>query len=138
MRPSRHIHRTVAAFALLVAASASVTAQLEIVRSTVDGGGVINSIGGTFELSGTIGQPDAGLMTGGPFEVTGGFWFAIPPADCNEDGLVNLLDHKALVQCLSGPGGPAAAGSCRCLDVDQNGTVDLGDFAEAQLATSGP
>jgi hypothetical protein len=42
---------------------------------TVDGGGVMFSTGGDFELSGTIGQPDAGgPLTGGDFELTGGFW----------------------------------------------------------------
>ena len=44
---------------------------------TIDGGGVMFSTdaGGEYELSGTIGQPDAGgPMTGGEFELTGGFW----------------------------------------------------------------
>jgi len=41
---------------------------------TVDGGGEMASTGGDFELSGTIGQPDAGVMTGGDFELVGGFW----------------------------------------------------------------
>ena len=37
------------------------------------GGGT--STGGTFSLSGTIGQADAGTaMTGGAFSLTGGFW----------------------------------------------------------------
>lgn len=41
---------------------------------TVDGGGGMNSAGSDFKLSGTIGQPDAGVLTGGDFELTGGFW----------------------------------------------------------------
>jgi hypothetical protein len=46
---------------------------------TIDGGGGTSS-GGTFSLSGSIGQPDAGTtMTGGQFSVTGGFW-ALPVA----------------------------------------------------------
>ena len=41
---------------------------------TIDGGGG-QSGDGTFELKGTIGQPDAGpVMTGGNFELAGGFW----------------------------------------------------------------
>src|SRR5262249_24338534 len=37
------------------------------------GGG--NSVGGSYSLTGTIGQPDAGgAMTGGRFSLTGGFW----------------------------------------------------------------
>jgi hypothetical protein len=42
--------------------------------STVDGGGRY-SAGGGYWLGGTVGQPDAGApMTGGSFELTGGFW----------------------------------------------------------------
>jgi hypothetical protein len=43
---------------------------------TFDGGGEMWTTGGDFELSGTIGQPDASTvpMTGGDFELTGGFW----------------------------------------------------------------
>jgi hypothetical protein len=40
---------------------------------TVDGGGGQSS-GGTFAVSGTAGQPDAGTLTGGDFTLTGGFW----------------------------------------------------------------
>src|SRR6185436_8081738 len=40
---------------------------------TVDGGGGI-STNGAFALSGTIGQPDAGAMSGGNYTVVGGFW----------------------------------------------------------------
>jgi len=36
------------------------------------------STGGTYQLSGTIGQPDAsGAMTGGNYSLTGGFWSLI-------------------------------------------------------------
>ena len=45
---------------------------------TVDGGAEMASTGGTYELSGTIGQPDARNhpepMTGGSYAMTGGFW----------------------------------------------------------------
>jgi hypothetical protein len=41
---------------------------------TVDGGGG-TSQGGDFDLSGTIGQPDGKhLMSGGKFNLVGGFW----------------------------------------------------------------
>ncbi|MBI1841439.1 MAG: hypothetical protein HYR88_11390 [Verrucomicrobia bacterium] len=43
--------------------------------STLDGGGGVSS-GGGYTVSGTIGQPDAGVMTGGDFVVSGGFWSA--------------------------------------------------------------
>ena len=41
--------------------------------STLDGGGG-TSTGGVYSVSGTIGQPDAGKMSGGNFTLEGGFW----------------------------------------------------------------
>lgn len=41
---------------------------------TVDGGGAILSTGGGYRLSGTAGQPDAGVLTGGGYTLGGGFW----------------------------------------------------------------
>lgn len=112
-------------------------AEFDLSWHTIDSGGVIKSNGGDLELSGTIGQPDAGLLVGGEFELSGGFWFGLSLADCNDDGIVNLLDHEALTRCLVGPGG-AVPGGCDCFDVDRGGTVDLRDFAAAQLAHTGP
>lgn len=40
---------------------------------TIDGGGG-TSTGGVYSVSGTIGQPDAGLLTGGRYQLVGGFW----------------------------------------------------------------
>jgi hypothetical protein len=38
-------------------------------------GGGGTSTGGTYQVSGTVGQPDAsGAMTGGSYSLTGGFW----------------------------------------------------------------
>lgn len=42
--------------------------------STVDGGGYTFSVGGAYGLGGTIGQPDAGCMSGGDYALCGGFW----------------------------------------------------------------
>ena len=113
------------------AVAATAGPDFELSRHTIDGGGVMRSTGGDFELSGTIGQPDAGTLSGGDIEVTGGFWFALTPADCNEDGSVNLADHAAFTQCVGGPDGSVTAG-CECFDVDSSGTVDLRDFAAVQ------
>ena len=44
--------------------------------STVDGGGGMFSPGGGFELGGTVAQPDAGLVAGGSYVISGGFWQA--------------------------------------------------------------
>jgi hypothetical protein len=100
------------------------------------GGGVVHSIGGPFELSGTIGQPDAGALTGGEFTLTGGFWFETPPGDCNQDGGTGLLDMRSFTDCMTGPSG-APAGNCRCFDVNHTSSADLIDFAEFQTAFNG-
>ncbi|MFB0537256.1 MAG: hypothetical protein ACETWR_20020 [Anaerolineae bacterium] len=42
--------------------------------STIDGGEATFSSGGDYSLGGTIGQPDAGLLTGGDYALVGGFW----------------------------------------------------------------
>ncbi len=61
---------------LIVSVGAVVAADYAIDWYTVDGGGDMSSTGGDYELSGTIGQPDARteLMTGGDYTLTGGFW----------------------------------------------------------------
>ncbi len=41
---------------------------------TTDGGGGRSS-GGGLEVTGTAGQPDAGLMSGGNLSVSGGYWY---------------------------------------------------------------
>ena len=45
---------------------------------TIDGGGG-TSTGGVYSASGTIGQPDAGVASGGNFSLGGGFWGAVIP-----------------------------------------------------------
>ena len=41
---------------------------------TIDGGGITFATGGTFDLGGTAGQPDASnALTGGAYRLTGGF-----------------------------------------------------------------
>jgi hypothetical protein len=41
---------------------------------TVDGGGSTNSQGEGYTLGGTVGQPDAGVLTGEGYTLAGGFW----------------------------------------------------------------
>ncbi len=125
------LSRYIAVLCFLCLSSFGAGQELMMSRWTVDGGGVMHSAGGEYEVSGTIGQADAGTLAGGPFELSGGFWFALTPADCNDDGTANLLDHQSFEQCLSGPAGGVPAG-CACFDVDGSGTIDLRDFAVAQ------
>jgi hypothetical protein len=46
--------------------------------NTVDGGGVTYSFGGSYILGGTIGQADAGTLSGGSYTLLGGFWHTAP------------------------------------------------------------
>ena len=50
--------------------------QYSIDWSTVDGGGGA-STGGVYSASGTVGQPDAGKLSGGNYALEGGFWGVI-------------------------------------------------------------
>ena len=117
--------------------NSSQRSTVEINRFTIDGGGDMFSVGGGFELSGTIGQPDAGILSGGGLTLAGGFWFGQSLCDCNEDGVVNLLDYSDFAACASGPDGGLVAPSCACFDLDADQDVDLVDYCEFQRLFSG-
>ncbi|MDX2131029.1 MAG: hypothetical protein SFY69_03120 [Planctomycetota bacterium] len=129
----------IAALALVTGSIAS--AQPTIDWYTIDGGGGTSS-GASFVLSGTIGQPDAGVMSGGSFTLTGGFWVGGSnggPAPCdpdvNCDGNVDQDDVACLVQAVAGEG------SCICTDPDfnQDGNVDQDDIeALTQVVAGSP
>src|SRR5438552_3428564 len=87
---------------------------------TIDGGGATFSTGGTLQLGGTIGQPDASSfgapMSGGTFTVVGGFWPAAAdvctlPGDMNHDGFIDGDDVQLFTDCVL-----AGTGSCGCAD----------------------
>ena len=59
---------------LLFVSLAFAQADYDLSWWTVDGGGGTFSQGGSYSLGGTIGQPDAGLMSGGSYTLGGGFW----------------------------------------------------------------
>ncbi|HAJ37797.1 MAG TPA: hypothetical protein DCL15_19175 [Chloroflexi bacterium] len=42
--------------------------------NTIDGGGHTFSSGGVYSVGGTIGQPDAGSVSGENYTLAGGFW----------------------------------------------------------------
>src|SRR5437660_9594807 len=101
---------------------------------TIDGGGAMNSAGGTFAISGTIGQPDASSfaspMSGGTFTLVGGFWPAADGTctllgDMNLDGLRDGEDVQLFVNCIVGVNGA----NCSCADFDGSGGVTSSDVA---------
>lgn len=50
----------------------------ELSWHTFDGGGATFSAGGAYSLGGSIGQADAGAMSGGSYSLIGGFWAGVP------------------------------------------------------------
>ncbi len=62
------------AVVLLAGASlaAAVTSGYTLDWFTVDGGG--GTASGGYTVSGTLGQPDAGTLSGGGYTLQGGFW----------------------------------------------------------------
>ena len=59
--------------ASLLAMFTALAADYTVDWFSIDGGGGTSS-GGQYSLTGTIGQPDAGVMTNGGFTLQGGFW----------------------------------------------------------------
>ncbi len=55
-------------------ASAQTGGGYDLTWNTIDGGGAMFSVGGAYSLGGTIGQADAGTMSGGAYTLNGGFW----------------------------------------------------------------
>ena len=69
------IFLALAAFLLLASvALAQSGGGYDLSWNTVDGGGYTFSAGGDYTLGGTIGQPDAGELTGRDYILGGGFW----------------------------------------------------------------
>ncbi len=86
LRPYKSNHaRILFAFVILIVlalttsqtiapASAQTGGGYDLTWNTIDGGGGMFSTGGPYSLGGTIGQPDAGTMSGGAYTLSGGFW----------------------------------------------------------------
>lgn len=112
---------------LLFAGSTVLSSDYDLTWHTIDGGGG-TSPGGGYTLSGTIGQPDAGAMSGGDFVLAGGFWTGstdtptpVCPGDLNGDNVVDVSDLLILL---------GAWGPCPGCAADLNGdnVVDVSDL----------
>jgi hypothetical protein len=129
-RTSTAMMRTLTSLAI-AATGTALAGELELDWWTIDGGGAMFTTGGSFELSGTIGQADAGMtMTGGDIEVVGGFWPAgIEEAFCfgdfDGDNDVDLADLANLL----GSYGQTEGMTYEDGDLDGDGDVDLADLA---------
>ena len=103
-------------FLLLVSIA---NADYSISWHTIDGGGGMSS-GGTYQLVGTIGQPDAGYMIGGDHELLGGFWPGGPVCIVNFEDFARFAEYWL----VTGDNLPAD------LYEDENDIVDLLDLKE--------
>ena len=85
------------AVVLLALAASPAAAQYEISWWTVDGGGATGAVGGTYTLSGTAGQPDAGgPYAGGSYTLHSGFWsLAAGGAGASADLSITKTDGAA-------------------------------------------
>ena len=112
------VEKTILLIMCILLFSLPVFGDYEISWSTIDGGGG-TSTGGPYTLTGTIGQPDAGEMSGGDYKLSGGFW----PAElalCFVD-----FEHFArfAMYWLDAPCGP---GNDWCWGADLDWSTDVG------------
>ncbi len=122
--------RAVLATAVLAVTATASAQQYTIDWYSIDGGGAMFTSGQQYELSGTIGQPDAGAMAGNEFQLVGGFWAAASagapcdPCDANCDGAIDAFDVEPFITVLLGGGGCAPCTG----DVNGDGVIDAFDI----------
>ncbi len=61
----------------------------------------------------------------------------IRTGDAEFDGDLDLIDYRAFVECMTGPGRVDRLCDCRFLDIDHDGDVDLADFSWFQNRFTG-
>jgi hypothetical protein len=99
----KHLPFLLGATAALALTALHATAQsggnFTLTKSTIDGGGALRSTGGSFSLSGTVGQPDAGVLRGGRFTLEGGFWHGLTLVQLPEGPLlkIKLTGRRAVI-----------------------------------------
>ncbi len=106
-----------AACLLMTVAAGQARGELVLTWSSIDGGGGMSS-GGPYLVTATIGQADAGSMSGGEYEVRGGFWLGGPVCFVEFDDFAKFADYWL----ATGAGLPA--------DLYEDGSVDWLDLRE--------
>ena len=114
---------------ILTVAAAALAQPYDLSWRTVDGGGQMFTTGGSLVLSGTIGQPEPGVLTGGTLALVGGFWavttVACPcPGDLDGDGERSGTDIQYFTNCVLGAGS-----NCICAEVDGVPGLGIGDVS---------
>jgi uncharacterized repeat protein (TIGR01451 family) len=142
------VKRTALGIVVGLAASAASAQTYTISWSTVDGGGTMSAAGGTFELAGTIGQPDAGgPLAGSPFLLHGGFWSlaaggAAPQADLSvtkTDGQASAVPGQQVTYTIVvANAGPSAAVGASVVDTPPAALAGLTWTCSASAGSSCP
>jgi hypothetical protein len=81
---------------LLLALALPAQAQYQITSWTIDAGGG-QSTGSVYAVTGTIGQPDAGVHTGGSYRLIGGFWSLATVVQTEEAPLLRITQVNTQV-----------------------------------------
>jgi hypothetical protein len=102
--------------AIVLFAASMVVGDYSIRWYTIDGGGGTGS-GGVYELTGTIGQADAGYHYEAPYELLGGFWTGGPLCIVDLEHFATFASHWL--------DGPCDAGNNWCGGADLNKFNDV-------------
>ena len=105
-------------------------AQYAIDWFTIDGGGGSSS-SGSLTLSGTIGQPDAGTLSGGNYTLQGGFWPGIVVPSTGEAPTLFIQLAAASLMILWSPSTPG-------FSLEQSSTLLPGSWASAPSGADNP
>ncbi len=113
----------------VILVTSSALGDYDLTWRTIDGGGGVSS-GGAYIVRGTIGQPEAGVMSGGQYELLGGFWPGGPLCIVDFRHFARFAQYWLDTPCDAGNDW------CGGADLDQLGDVDgtdLGLFVDEWL-----
>ena len=113
---------------IILPAWAQDSGQYEISWYTIGSGGT--SSGGPYQLTGTIGQPDAGYLDGGSYELLGGFWTGGPLCIVDLADFAQFASHWLESPCNADNNWCDGADLNKLNDVD---IIDLGILASEWL-----
>ncbi len=116
-------------FIVVAAVVSLVNADYDLRWYTIDGGGGTSS-GGQYVVMGTTGQADAGVMSGGDYELLGGFWPGEPLCTVNFHHFARFAEHWLDAPCNAGNNWCGGADLDHINDVDSN---DLRLFVDEWL-----
>ena len=106
---------------ILLTTVSFVYAEYSIQWYTIDGGGE-SSAGGPYQVTGTIGQPDAGYHYAAPYELLGGFWVGGPLCIVNFEQFATLASYWLEISCDAGNN------YCAGADLDGVNGVNIDDL----------